>query len=151
MPSGVHRIELNIPIQKVWDFVSVIDNWAPLVPGYISHEMINEKESTWSFKGDLGFMKKTVKMKVDITGWEEPNRVTFNLTGVSDNFTGNGYFLAEKKGDGSTLITGSLDITAHGAMGPMINSILKSFVPQTTEELTIAVAKKIVETENLHV
>ncbi|HLT57030.1 MAG TPA: SRPBCC family protein [Bacillota bacterium] len=151
MPSGVHNIKLNVPIENVWNFVSVIDNWAPLVPGYISHEIISDKESTWSFKGDLGFMKKTVKLKVDITSWEEPNRVTFNLTGLSDNFVGEGYFLAEKIDDHTTQMSGSLDITARGAMGPMINSILKNFVPQTTEELTTAVANKIIETENLHV
>lgn len=151
MPSGVHNIKLNVPIENVWNFVSVIDNWAPLVPGYNSHEIISDKESTWSFKGDLGFMKKTVKLKVDITSWEEPNRVTFNLTGLSDNFVGEGYFLAEKIDDHTTQMSGSLDITARGAMGPMINSILKNFVPQTTEELTTAVANKIIETENLHV
>jgi len=151
MPSGVHNINLNVPIEKVWEFVSVIDNWAPLVPGYISHELISDRESTWSFKGDLGFMKKTVKLKVDITRWEEPNRVTFDLTGLSDNFAGSGYFLAEKINDQSTQITGSLDINARGAMGPMINSILKNFVPQTTEELTTAVANKIIEVQNLHV
>jgi len=151
MPSGIHNIKLNVPIENVWNFVSVIDNWAPLVPGYISHEIISDKESTWSFKGDLGFMKKTVKLKVDITSWEEPNRVTFNLTGLSDNFVGEGYFLAEKIDDHTTQMSGSLDITARGAMGPMINSILKNFVPQTTEELTTAVANKIIETENLHV
>ena len=151
MPSGVHNIKLNVPIENVWNFLSVIDNWAPLVPGYISHEIISDKESTWSFKGDLGFMKKTVRLKVDITSWEEPNRVTFNLTGLSDNFVGEGYFLAEKIDDHTTQMSGSLDITARGAMGPMINSILKNFVPQTTEELTTAVANKIIETENLHV
>lgn len=151
MPSGVHNIKLNVPIENVWNFVSLIDNWAPPVPGYISHEIISDKESTWSFKGDLGFMKKTVKLKVDITSWEEPNRVTFNLTGLSDNFVGEGYFLAEKIDDHTTQMSGSLDITARGAMGPMINSILKNFVPQTTEELTTAVANKIIETENLHV
>lgn len=145
MPNGSHSTKLEIPIEKVWDFVSSINNWAPLVPGYIHHEIISENESTWEFKGDLGFMKKTVKLKVDITEWREPNLVTFNLTGVSDNFKGDGYFEAEKVDDGSTTMTGYLDITAGGAMGPMINSILKKFVPKTAEELTTAVANKIDE------
>lgn len=45
-------------------------------------------------------------------------------------------------------MTGNLDITAGGAMGPMINQILKSFVPKTTEELTEAVGGKIYEVVN---
>lgn len=148
MPEGKHSIDINVPIERVWEFVSSINNWAPLVPGYITHEIINENESTWEFKGDLGFMKKTVKLKVDITEWREPNLVTFNLTGTSDNFKGDGYFEAEKIDDISTKMTGSLNITAGGAMGPMINSILKSFVPKTAEELTTAVANEIVEVES---
>ena len=38
MPSGTHVTELDIPIDKVWDFVSDMNRWAPLVPGYIEHE-----------------------------------------------------------------------------------------------------------------
>lgn len=145
MPNGSHDTNLDLPIETVWDFVSSINNWAPLVPGYINHELINENESTWEFKGDLGFMKKKVKLKVDIIEWQEPNLVTFNLSGLSDNFSGDGYFKAEKIDDNSTKMTGYLDITAGGAMGPMINSILKNFVPKTAEELTTAVANKIGE------
>lgn len=145
MPNGTHTTELNIPIEQVWDFVSQMNNWAPLVPGYIEHEIINENESTWSFKGDLGFMKKTVKLKVDITEWREPSLVTFKLTGLSDNFKGGGFFQADKVDENTTNMTGNLDITAAGAMGPMVNAILKSFVPKTAEELTMAVANKIEE------
>lgn len=146
MPNGSHTANITVPIEEVWNFVSSINNWAPLVPGYINHELINDNESTWEFKGDLGFMKKTVKLKVDITEWREPGLVTFNLTGMSDNFKGDGYFKAEKADDQSTNMTGYLDITAAGAMGPMVNAILKNFVPQTAEDLTKAVAGEIQET-----
>jgi carbon monoxide dehydrogenase subunit G len=149
MPNGSHTIELPVAIDKIWNFVSDMNKWAPLVPGYIEHEILNDRQSTWSFKGDLGFMKKTVKLKIDITNWTEPSKVTFDLKGVSDNFVGNGYFEAESLGDSATKMTGYLDITAKGAMGPMINTILKSFVPKTAQELSEAIAGKIVEIENV--
>ncbi|MFX3635975.1 MAG: CoxG family protein [Candidatus Pristimantibacillus sp.] len=149
MPNGSHNMELAVPIQNIWNFVSDMDKWAPLVPGYIEHEIINDRESTWSFKGDLGFMKKTVKLKIDITNWIEPTKVTFDLKGLSDNFVGDGYFEAKAIDANNTSMTGYLDITAKGAMGPMINTILKNFVPKTAEELTIAISDKIVEIENV--
>lgn len=130
MPSGKHTIELPVSIERIWNFVSDMNNWAPLVPGYISHEIQNERRSTWSFKGDLGFMQKTVKLQIDITSWIEPTKVTFDLTGLSDNFAGDGYFEAEALDESRTRMTGCLDITAKGAMGPMINSILKILCPQ---------------------
>ncbi|WP_462405434.1 CoxG family protein [Gracilibacillus sp. Marseille-QA3620] len=145
MPAGTHTVQLPVGIEEIWTFVSDMDKWAPLVPGYIEHEIINDRESTWAFKGDLGFMKKTVKLKIDITEWKEPTTVTFNLKGLSDNFKGGGYFQAEAIDENNTQMTGSLDITAGGAMGPMVNTILKNFVPKTAEELTVAVADKIRE------
>lgn len=42
-------------------------------------------------------------------------------------------------------MTGYLDITAAGMMGPMINQILTKFVPQTAQELTDAIVAKLLE------
>ena len=44
-------------------------DWAPLVPGYIEHEILNENESMWKFKSELGMMKKIIQLKVVITNW----------------------------------------------------------------------------------
>lgn len=145
MPAGTHSVNLPLNINEIWEFVKDMNNWAPLVPGYIDHQIISEKESTWAFKGDLGFMKKTVKLKVDIKEWNEPTEVIFDLTGTSDNFKGGGYFKATPISENETTMTGNLDITAGGMMGAMINQILVKFVPQTAEELTEAIVSKLKE------
>lgn len=144
MPSGTTEVVLDLPIEKIWDFVSDMDKWAPLVPGYIDHEIISDMQSTWTFKGDIGIMQKTVKLQVDIKEWIEPTTVTFDLTGLNENFSGNGYFQADALSDHQTKMTGNLDITAKGMMGPMINAILKNFVPKTAEDLTNRIAEEIV-------
>lgn len=143
MPSGTHELEIDLPIEKIWDFVSDMNRWAPLVPGYIEHEILSETQSTWIFKGDIGIMQKTVKLQIDITEWREPTLVTFDLKGLNENFAGHGYFQADAMSDSKTKMTGNLDITAKGMMGPMINAILKNFVPKTAEELTKAIATEI--------
>lgn len=118
MPKGTHQVTLDLPIEKIWEIVSDMDRWAPLVPGYIEYEIINERESTWTFKGDLGFMQKTVSLKINITEWTEPTKVTFDLTGLNENFAGNGYFIAESISEKQTTMEGHLDISAKGMMGP---------------------------------
>lgn len=145
MPQGTHTVEVPLNIETIWTFVHDMNNWAPLVPGYIDHEIITERQSTWTFKGDLGFMKKKVKLQIDIKEWNEPSEVIFDLKGLSDNFTGGGYFKAEFIGDKITNMTGQLDISAGGMMGPMINQILTKFVPQTALELTDAIVVELVE------
>ncbi|MGM9924846.1 MAG: CoxG family protein [Bacillus sp. (in: firmicutes)] len=151
MPSGIHQIEIDLPIEKIWDFVKDMNNWAPLVPGYITHEILNDKQSTWEFKGDLGIMKKKVRLQIDIKEWIEPTTVTFDLQGLNENFSGDGYFQAEAINDNKTLMTGYLDINAAGKMGPMINVILKKFVPQTATDLTEAIASKIQEIHGIQI
>jgi len=149
MPAGTHSIEIDVPIQNIWEFIEDMNKWAPLVPGYIEHQILNERQSTWKFKGDIGIMQKTVSLKIDITEWIEPTKVTFDLKGISENFNGNGYFEAEAISDAKTKMTGNLDITAGGLMGPMINAVLKNFVPKTAQELSEAIANKIVEVNSV--
>lgn len=150
MPSGTHVKELDVSIERIWDFVKDMDKWAPLVPGYIEHKILNERQSTWVFKGDIGIMQKTVKLRIDIKEWIEPTRVSFDLTGINENFSGSGYFEAESLSTDKTRMSGNLDITAKGMMGAMVNAILKTFVPKTAEELTEAIGNKIIEIETVN-
>ncbi|MED3551276.1 CoxG family protein [Cytobacillus praedii] len=146
MTSFSHQLEINVPIHFVWEFVSNIDHWAPLVPGYIDHHILSEKESTWSFKSDIGILKKKIELKVVITSWQEPSKVTFNLTGLNEKFSGHGYFTVKAINQQNSLMTGHLDIKAEGMMAKMANAILQSSLPETTTDLTAAVADKIQET-----
>lgn len=143
MPIGSHSVQVDCPIEEVWSFVKDINNWAPLVPGYIEHKIINENKSTWKFVSDIGIMKRTLHMEVDITEWQEPTKVPFNLKGINEKFAGTGYFEAEKITDMSTKVTGNLDIKAGGLRGRAINLVLKSVIPKTATDLTVAVSNEI--------
>lgn len=149
MPRGMHQTEMVIPIADVWSFVSDMNKWAPLVPGYVEHEIIHDRQSTWAFKSDIGIMQKTIRLKIDITEWQKPSRVAFNLTGLNENFKGDGYFEAKSIEGRNTKITGYMSITAKGMMGPVINPILKSLVPKTTKDLTEAISTKMIELETV--
>ncbi|SET58909.1 Carbon monoxide dehydrogenase subunit G [Oceanobacillus limi] len=147
MPNGKHHRKLETPIWRVWEFVSDMNNWAPLVPGYMDHEIVTDKQSTWKFKGDIGIMQKTIHMRIDITEWEAPSKVSFILTGINENVKGNGYFLAESVDDNQTTMSSNLSIAAKGMMAPMVNKVLKTMIPKMTKSLTENVANKIEETD----
>ncbi|WP_026575576.1 CoxG family protein [Bacillus sp. UNC438CL73TsuS30] len=147
MPSGMYQVEVNLPINEVWNFVKDMDNWAPLIPGYIQHRKFTNRQSTWEFYSIIGFIKKKISLMVTIKEWISPTKVTFNLKGVNENFSGEGYFLAEGIDQNKTRMTFSLEITAGGAMGGMVNKFLKSYLPKVTEEMAIAISTKL---EELH-
>ncbi|MBP3041274.1 SRPBCC family protein [Bacillaceae bacterium Marseille-Q3522] len=145
MASHFHKTEASASVQDVWQFVSNINNWAPLVPGYIHHEVLNERETIWTFKSDLGtgILKKKIQLKVTITKWVEFEKITFDLSGINEKFSGDGFFEAEAKNSNITVITGCLRIQAEGIMAKVGNAILQANLPVWTEQLTSAVAEKI--------
>jgi carbon monoxide dehydrogenase subunit G len=143
MPAALHKMQVEASREELWKFVSDMDIWAPLVPGYIDHDIISERESTWKFKTDLGFMKKKVHLKVEIIEWQEPSKVKFNLNGINEKFNGHGYFAAEYAGTNTCSMTGYLEINADGPLAKMINPLLNSVLPEMTTELTEAVAYKV--------
>ncbi|EOR22863.1 hypothetical protein A499_15771 [Niallia nealsonii AAU1] len=143
MPSKKHSIIVRANAKKVWDFVRSMNNWAPLVPGYINHHIINEKVSTWEFKIDMGLFKKKVEMKVTIIEWKEPSQVTFQLQGINDHFDGNGYFMVEEKDANHTRMTGFLEINSTGTFPTVTNNLMQPKLEEIAEELTIAVSKAI--------
>lgn len=145
MPSGMHQVEAGLPINKIWDFVKDMDNWAPLITGYIQHRKITDRQSTWEFYSNLGFIKKQINLMVTIQEWIEPTKVTFNLKGLNEELSGSGYFLVEVIDKNTTRMTGFLEFTAGGAMGRMVNALLKSSLPKLTKETTIAIARKVQE------
>ena len=94
MAQSIHHVELDMPSKRIWNFVSDMNNWAPLVPGYTEHEIINERQSTWKLHGDIGVVQKDVRVKVRITEWTEPSHIIFELSGSSESWVGDGYFKA---------------------------------------------------------
>jgi len=143
MPSGMYEVEVDLPIYKVWDFVKDMDNWAPLILGYIQHKRFTNRQSLWEFYSDIGIIKKKISLMVTITEWIEPTKVTFSLEGENGKLKGGGYYLAEAIGENKTKITGYLDINAKGPMGPMVNKVLVSYLPKVTKEMVMAIAAKL--------
>jgi len=82
----------RVPIDAVWDFVQEMDHWGRFVTGYQKHEKHDDKRSTWTLKGDVGVLSRTLTFRVEIVEWSGPNRVSFTLTGVNEPMQGEGTF-----------------------------------------------------------
>ncbi len=136
--------QVRAPIEAVWRFTCDMNNWAPLIIGYESHEEISPWESMWTLKGQLGQLQKAVTFKVQITEWVEPSRVAFTLQGTNDNVTGSGLF-ESRQTDESTVLNVQLDLKPGGLQGPMVNAMLKPVVPQVCEDFAESLAAHIEE------
>ena len=142
MAIASHSVVIAAPVEKVWDYVSQIENWATLVPAYKEHEQIDEQKSIWTFEGNFKGFTKTVKMELDITEFDEPSNIRFELKGLTENFTGSGKFTAEETA-GETTMTGIIEVNAGGLTGAVLTPVIKMVLPKVTTRLTEKIARQI--------
>ena len=100
MAEAEYTTTTRIPIAAVWDFVQEMDNWGRFVTGYQKHEKQSDVDSTWTLKGDVGVLSRTLTFQVKILEWNGPSRVSFTLDGVNEPMHGEGTFtLSSETGD----------------------------------------------------
>ncbi|MCB9561281.1 MAG: SRPBCC family protein [Kofleriaceae bacterium] len=90
MPEVEYATTMPLGRPQIWEFVKDMNNWAPFVTGYQGHEIIDDTDSIWTLKGDVGILSRTVKLRAHITEWIDQERVTFTLTGLNEKVDGGG-------------------------------------------------------------
>ncbi|WP_253724368.1 CoxG family protein [Sporosarcina sp. HYO08] len=142
MAIASHSVNIPASVENVWEYVSQIENWATMVPAYKEHEQIDEQKSVWTFEGNFKGLTKTVKMELDITEFQAPSTIRFEIKGLTDNFTGSGTFTAEEKAEHTTM-TGTIEVNAGGLSGAVLSPVLKMVLPKVTSRLTEKIARQI--------
>ena len=90
MPTVEYATTIGLPREVVWEFVKDMSNWAPFLTGYQKHEIIDETDSVWTLKGDVGVLSRTVQFRAHVTEWSGPDRVAFTLIGMNETLDGGG-------------------------------------------------------------
>ena len=136
MPEISYAAVMNAPRPRVWEFVRDMNNWAPLTRGYQSHEVLNDQESVWTVKGDLGPISRITKVHVTITEWVEGERVGFTVRGLNEPISGEGAIrLGDNGNAGQTQIRGEATIAFGGSLGPVVNELIAPFIRSGADEL----------------
>jgi carbon monoxide dehydrogenase subunit G len=92
MIEADYTIELDVPVQRVWEYVETIPNWAPFVIGFQKLELVDERRSIWTLRGDVGILTRQVDIQADITTWDPLRRAEFTITGLTERLGGRGSF-----------------------------------------------------------
>lgn len=90
MPEVEYTTIVALPLEVIWDYVKDMNNWAPYLTGYQKHEIVDDVDSIWTLKGDVGMLARVVRLKAHVTEWNGPTRVSFTLTGLNEPVDGGG-------------------------------------------------------------
>jgi carbon monoxide dehydrogenase subunit G len=110
-------------------------NWARQMPGYISHETVNENVSVWTVLVNLGPFQRPVVVDVDVTRWSPPSDVFFKIKGRVEPFRGGGRFHTEPR-DACTTITLQFEAEATGPMAIMLTGLARPVLERVANEFT---------------
>jgi carbon monoxide dehydrogenase subunit G len=139
MPEVAYSTVVAAPVEQVWQYVEDLHNWCHLMVGFQTLDVIDDRRSMWTLRGDVGILSRQVKVQVDITEWIPLQRVSFIVTGVTERLDGAGAFHLERiTGEESPEDSGSRLSSASAAVaaGPVSK-------PGWLRRLQFAVARSI--------
>lgn len=141
MPEVNYTATISVARPEVWEFVRDMNNWAPLAKGYQSHEVVNDRESLWTVKGDVGPISRVTKVQIDITEWIEEGGVTFAMKGLNEPISGQGAIrLTDTESGVGTDIRANATIELGGTLGPIMNQFLVPWIHAGADELVTKIA-----------
>lgn len=123
-------VPVRAPIGAVWDYVKNIGNWAELMPGLQSCDIIDEDDSRWVLKVGVGALVRTVKVNVHVQEWDGPTRVLFKFKLQGDPVEGGGTYMAVPRDASSIDMTLSLYVEGTGPMAPMWEAMGQPLLPK---------------------
>jgi carbon monoxide dehydrogenase subunit G len=102
MPDVGYTTVVAAPVERVWDYVEDLNNWSHLMVGFQELKIVDDRQSIWTLRGDVGILSREVKIQVDITDWLPHDRVTFVVTGLTERLDGAGSFILQRLADGDS-------------------------------------------------
>ena len=148
------RFTAELSRDALWNFVRDINAWAPMLKGYQSHEIINERESFWLIKGEFASFSRVTRFHVHITEWIEGERLAFTLKGVNESVDACGRVeLKDLESGTGTEIAAEMGYEIGGVLGVILNRLVepwvKSIAKDLLENIVCAVGSAEPQTSNL--
>lgn len=126
MPLYSYDIEVNVPIEEGWNYISDFNNWTPLISGFESYQAISNKEIRWIFVTNLIIYKKRTEVITEITTWRKPSTIAFNVRGVSDELNATVHLNAQSIHPTRTKLSATVQIAPEGFLSKVIINQLES-------------------------
>jgi carbon monoxide dehydrogenase subunit G len=118
-------VQIGAPVERVWAYVEKLPNWAPFMVGFQKLQLVDDRRSIWTLRGDVGILSREVDIQADITLWEPLRRVEFTVTGLTERLTGAGSFVLEPAG-GQGPAAGSASPPAAARRIPLLRRLRRA-------------------------
>lgn len=140
MPVMKPSFVIDAPIDKVWEYMSNMENVGSCVPG-CTVEVVDDTTSEWAMTVKMGPIKRTIEMTNNvITQDDENHHVKFKCEGDMVDCIGEG---SMKPQDSGTFIDFSLALEAKGPGSQMIDRLITGKLPEYQDHFVEQVTKAL--------
>jgi carbon monoxide dehydrogenase subunit G len=143
MAEARYVVDSPLSPDEVWVFCTDTANWVGLIPGYVSHETLDDRHSRWKVQVDLGPFTRLVEADAIVTEVVPDERIAFELKGSNATpFVGEGRVHAETRGDVTSI---HVDVAMHpqGPLGPVVNAVASPVLPRVVRAFVDALIERM--------
>ena len=143
MAEAHYEVSVPAPIDVLWAFCADPANWVDLLRGYQSHEVIDDRRSSWTLQVDVGPFSRVVIAEAAVIELVEGERVKLAINGSDATpFSGEAEVHANED-DGVTSVALDVFLTPLGPTGRMVNAVAGPILPRVVEEFGQGLLKRI--------
>lgn len=121
MPTAQKTVALRSKLEKVWKFLSDVENIGEAL-GVVEQTTLEEGKSRWSLKSPFSIVTQTKTLDVVLTKAEEEKKVSWKAEG--DHLTIEGKCSFESRND-ETICDIVLTFEPKGALSPILKPMME--------------------------
>lgn len=136
-----YKLQLNTPLMTVWDFISIPENWLPLLPDFIRLNQLSLTTYHVFLYLKLGPIDREVQLEFNIQLNKQTHSVDFTFHSTTGKVTGYGFLKADAPTTTTTNLTLAIEVKLNGKTGllfkPALTSLKTSWSQETLNKLVL--------------
>lgn len=140
-----YKLQLNTPLMTVWDFISIPENWLPLLPDFIR---LNQLSLTTYHVFLYRPIDREVQLEFNIQLNKQTHSVDFTFHSTTGKVTGYGFLKADAPTTTTTNLTLAIEVKLSGKTGLLFKPALTSLKTSWSQETLNKLALLLNESEN---
>ena len=140
MPEGTVAFDVNAPVEKVWSFLSDMQQVGRCVPGVENVEVLDAMHARWTLTVKIGPLSQTIKVLTETLEQIPLRRGRFRAEAENIAMIGATELTPAGKG---TRIVYTMAVNAKGPLARIMDNFMRTKLKSQTEEFAANVKRAL--------
>jgi len=137
------KFQVNADQISIWNLMNDPVELGKCIPGCEEVIVINETDSRWKMKINVGVISRKIDAKAKVTHRVQPSDLEINLEGVDGDLSGQFIVTLASANPNVTSINFTANINARGPFQWIVNQVIRSQLDSFVDNFSHCISKKI--------